>query len=156
VARRILDNMKRVLATVALCSALSAVAQIAPNNPRFAGCYEVKILRWSPPLEDTPTKNLIPSVLQLSTIRSEPDHDVFDLHSVPVNPHALPERFWFWTSEGSSVRVSFGTGMGGLRGILKTSSNGELSGKLKQWCDKRCEWKKTEVRMSLRRIDCPK
>ena len=78
-------------------------------------------------------------------------------HSVPVNPErALRERLWFWTPVGSSVRVSFGTGMGGFRGILKASSKGELSGTVKEWCDNRCEWKKTEIRMSLRRIDCPK
>jgi len=150
--------MRFFLVAVAVCSALSAVAQNAPNNLRFAGCYEVKILKWGPPLEDMPpTTSFPPSVLQLSTVSSKPDHDALDLRSVPVNPErALPERLWFWTPGSSSVRVSFGTGMGGFRGILKASSNAELSGRLKQWCDKRCEWKKTEMRISLRRIDCPK
>ena len=148
--------MKLCLIVLSLCWASSLVAQSAQTtNLAFAGCYEVRVLKWSPPSEDEP--QFPPSHLQLTAIRLERDQNAFRVQSFPVAPSGSTfEQQWFWIPEGRRLTLSFGFGLGGMHGSFKPSSNADLFGKLKQWCDKRCDFKKTEITMRLRRIDCPK
>lgn len=148
--------MRFCLCILSLCWASALIAQSAQTSKLpLAGCYEVRVLQWSPPLEDEP--HFPPSRLQLTAIPLEGDQTAFRVQSLPVAPSGSTfEQQWFWVPEGRRLTLSFGFGLGGMRGAFKASSNADLSGKLKQWCDKRCDFKKTEITMSLRRIDCPK
>lgn len=136
---------------VALCCTLTLYGQNAQGRvAELAGCYEVRELNWNPPDNRI---NLIPPRFRLSTNRTQPGHDVFSIESVPVNDSPLA-RFSFWIPGDNELRISFGTGFGGFRGTLKPSSTGELEGKLKEWCDNRCEWKKRVGTIHARRIEC--
>jgi hypothetical protein len=64
------------------------------------------------------------------------------------------ERLWAWEPRGRRVWISWSMGLGGFRGTLKPSRTGELVGKLKEWCDFRCEWKKRTGAIQIRKIDC--
>jgi hypothetical protein len=43
---------------------------------------------------------------------------------------------------------------GGFRGTLKQSQPGEFVGKVKEWCDSRCEWKRQVATIRIQKIDC--
>ena len=137
------------------CWALSAACQSTSSvTPSLAGCYEIKTSKWKPPLEDDPHLMLIPSRVRLST-QSEPNQNVFKVESIPINPDgAQMDRLWFWIPEGTGLRLLLGAGSGGFRGRLKRTNDGDFSGKLKQWCNGHCDWKRTEVMVRLSRINC--
>ncbi len=134
----------------ALWGALTLYGQNAQGRvTAFAGCYEVRELNWKPPDNRI---SVIPSRFRLSRNRTQPERDVFSVESVPANDSPL-EKSWFWIPGDSEVRISFGGGLGGFRGTLRPS-HGELTGKLKEWCDKRCGWKKEVGTIHARKIDC--
>ena len=148
-------NMKLVTTylLIAICGVLPASSQSAPPaKVQFAGCYEVRTLTWNPP--DHSIRS-IPSHFQLSTDRAQPGHEIFEVHSVPPGPGNSIVESWFWRPKRNEVLVSFGDGMGSFRGTLKPS-NGDLVGKLKEWCDARCEWKKRVGTLRVGKIECPK
>ncbi len=136
-----------------LCCVLSVHGQNGKQVP-FSGCYEVQTLTWSPPDDRI---RLIPSRFELSVDRTQPGHDIFVIHNIPASPDnstdSIVERSRFWIPKRNEVLLSFGN-MGGFRGTLKPT-NGDFVGKLKEWCDSRCEWKKRVGTIRVRKIDCP-
>src|SRR6185369_10070139 len=127
---------------VALCWTPAAFGQNgSPIAQSLVGCYELRTTKWNPPLEDDPRLSLFPSRLRLA-VRSEDSKTILAVESVPQIPNrSIDEKLWFWSPEGNGLRLSFGTGLGGYRGRLKRVKDGEYSGRLKQWCDNRCEYK---------------
>jgi hypothetical protein len=119
-------------------------------QPRFAGCYEVASLVWNPPDK---TIRLIPTEFQLLNETWERNRAVYKMRSVPPSSNPV-ENLWAWEPKGDRVWVSWSTGLGGFKGTLRASRSGELLGKLKEWCDFRCEWKKRTGAIRLRKIDC--
>ena len=136
-----------------LCCVLSVHGQNGKQVP-FSGCYEVQTLTWSPPDDRI---RLIPSRFELSVDRTQPGHDIFVIHNIPASPDnstdSIVEKSRFWIPKRNEVLLSFGN-MGGFRGTLKPT-NGDFVGKLKEWCDSRCEWKKRVGTIRVRKIDCP-
>ncbi len=135
---------------VALCCVSPAYGQSGPSAAvPFTGCYEVVSLAWSPPDE---TIRLIPKRFKLLVGAPFRGYNVLRIQPIPND--GFP-RVWWWKPKGKRLWVSWGTGFGGFRGTVKPSDNGELVGKLKEWCDARCGWKKRVGKIRIRRIDCP-
>jgi hypothetical protein len=44
--------------------------------------------------------------------------------------------------------------LGGFRGKVRPASTDEFVGKLREWCDGRCEYKKTTGTMRIRKVEC--
>jgi len=125
-------------------------AQGAPDSsPRFAGCYQVTSLTWTPDGSDI---HLIPKEFELSN--DSRGNGTFHLKSLGGET-TRSEYFWWWEATGANkVRVAWGTGLGGIRGTLKRSSNGDLHGKIKEWCDSRCGWKRRTGQIRVQPIAC--
>ena len=119
-------------------------------QPPFAGCYEVETLVWSP-ADDT--IRLIPKRFQLLNETWQPNRSVFLMRSLPASGDRI-EKLWTWEPKGDRVWISWSTGFGGFKGTLKPSRTGELVGKLKEWCDGRCGWKKRTGAIQVRKTDC--
>lgn len=127
-----------------LCSVVSAQCQQAhPTSSRFEGCYEVTSLSWHPADERI---NLIPARFELT-------HDN-RIQPLPSKTEDLQQGSW--EPDGSNLRISFGAGWGGFRGSLKPSVADQFSGRLKEWCDSRCEWQKRVGYIRIRKIECSK
>jgi len=77
----------------------------------------------------------------------------FAMQSFPANSNAW-DKLWVWQPRGSRLWISCGTGLGGFRGTLKQSQPGEFVGKVKEWCDSRCEWKRRVATIRIQKIDC--
>jgi hypothetical protein len=124
-----------------ICCIISAHGQQTQSTAiRFEGCYEVTSLSWKPPDESI---HLIPPRFELT-----PDNRILPL------PHKTGDIQWgSWTATGNNLKASFGF-LGGFRRTLKPSNAGQLSGKLKEWCDHRCSWKKRVGEIRIRRIAC--
>ena|SRR5581483_220747 len=148
--------MRLCLIVLSLCWASSLAAQSAPpTDLPLAGCYEVRVLKRTPRMEDE--THFPPSRLQLTEIPLDGDKTGFVVQSIPVAPSGSTyQQQWFWVPQRGQLRLSLGLGMGGFRGSFGLSTNGDLSGKLKEWCDNRCGFKKTVIAMNLHRIECPK
>jgi len=119
----------------------------------LAGCYEVASLAWDPPNEAI---KVIPQRLELQ-LRNDPKWKTFAIRSlVPRERDDFkPETFWSWKPKGDNkIGISFGTGMGGFRGDLGKSKNGDLTGRVTEWCDSRCGYKKTIGTIHLRKVRC--
>jgi hypothetical protein len=108
-------------------------------------------LTWSPPHE---TIRLIPNRFQLLYETAQPGPGIFSIRPAPSSRSNLIVNPWAWEPKGNQIWISFSTGLGGFRGTLKPSNAGELVGKLKEWCDYRCEWKKRVGKIRVRKIDC--
>ena len=50
------------------------------------------------------------------------------------------ERLWSWRPMSDGIWVSWESGLGGFRGSLKQSRDGEFVGQIKEYCDSRCGW----------------
>src|SRR4051794_30782607 len=50
--------------------------------------------------------------------------------------------------------LSWGTGLGGFRGTLKQSRTGDFAGKVKEWCDSRCGWKRRVATIRIQKTPC--
>jgi hypothetical protein len=141
----------RTCLLVALCCLTGAYGQgQTSTHAQFAGCYEVVSLVWNPPDD---TIKLIPKRFHLLSEPEEPSRSIFGVRSVPASGDTL-EKLWSWKPLGSRLWISCGTGFGGFCGTLKLSSTGESVGKLKEWCDSRCGWKKRVGTIRIRKIDC--
>ena len=119
---------------------------------QFAGCYEVTSLSWDPP--DNKIK-LIPNRFEL--LNTPVRNNEFKIHSLRAGPYESQfEKRWSWSPKGKNkLKISWSTGLGGFYGTLHKSSNGDLAGTLKEWCDSRCGWKKETGDFHIRRTACP-
>ena len=139
---------------VAVSCLTAAYGQNGPSSDvPFAGCYEVVSLAWSPPDE---TIKFIPKRFQLFYETAQPARTILSVRAVPFSLSDPFDKLWTWKPKGNELWISWGTGFGGFRGTLKPSSGGELVGKLKEWCDARCGWKKRVGKIRVRKIDCTK
>ena len=78
----------------------------------------------------------------------------FQMRSIPLTNN-LAENAWIWQPRGNRLWISWGTGLGGFRGTLTQYSTGEFVGKIKEWCDSHCEWKRRVAKIRIQRTDCP-
>jgi len=141
-----------LLVTLCCLSAACGQSGLSADAP-LVGCYEVVSLDWSPP---DVTIRLIPMRFQLlnEPIKYGTKIWGFEVKSFPVSLGNMIEGSWQWKPRGNRVWISWGTGFGGFRGTLKPSSTGEFVGKLKEWCDHRCGWKKRVGTIRVRKIQC--
>jgi hypothetical protein len=96
----------------------------------------------------------IPQRFQLhSEAAAEPSGRIYVMRSLPANSNAW-EKLWVWQPRGSRLWISWGAGLGGFRGTLKQSQPGQFVGKVKEWCDSRCEWKRQVATIRIQKIDC--
>src|SRR5947207_15622353 len=125
--------------------------QLSPAVP-FAGCYQVTSQKWHPINEDA---SPIPGRFQLRSAPSDKrSTDIFQMRSIPLTNN-LAENAWIWQPRGNRLWISWGTGLGGFRGTLTQYSTGEFVGKIKEWCDSHCEWKRRVAKIRIQRTDCP-
>jgi hypothetical protein len=119
----------------------------------LAGCYEVTSLSWSPPDN---TIKLIPSKFQLLNTSGAKGATFFDIHTADDGAgRDFPDRLSGWKPKGTKkIKIYWSTGFGGFRGTLKKAGKGDLVGKLKEWCDSHCEWKRRTGHLRLHRIPC--
>ena len=118
----------------------------------FAGCYRVVSQTWQPPNKDL---KMIPDRFQLlSESTFEPSRRMFAVRSIPASGNVMEENMWVWQPRGSKLWISWGTGLGGVRGSFKRSRTGEFVGKLKEWCDSRCGWKRRVGTIRIQQVDC--
>jgi hypothetical protein len=129
------------LLSIALCCIVSAQGQKAESPALgFNGCYEVVSLSWNPPDE---TIRLVPPRFELTANK----------RVLPL-PSKTGEIPWgSWTADSDKLKITFGH-LGGFRGTLKRSASAEFEGKLKEYCDSRCEWKKRVGKIRIRKITC--
>ena len=140
------------LPVIALICPIHVCGQRQPSAQLpFAGCYQVVSQVWYPSNGDI---TLIPNRFELLTESAfGPSSGMFAGRSMPGSGDPT-DWVWAWQPKGSRLWISWGTGLGGVRGTLKRSRNGEFVGKLKQWCDSHCAWKKKVAIIRIRQIDC--
>src|SRR5262249_33708559 len=115
------------------------------------GCYEIIIQKWHPTNEDA---SPIPGRFQL--LREPVDarsNAILQMRSLSANQDPI-ERIWFWRPEDHRIFLSWGTGLGGFRGTLVQDHDGEFVGKVKEWCDSRCGWKRRTAEIRIRKTNC--
>jgi hypothetical protein len=96
----------------------------------------------------------IPGQFQLgSEPAASPGTGIFAMRSVAASGNIM-ENLWVWKPRGNRMWISWGTGFGGFRGTLKRTRNGEFVGKVKEWCDSHCKWKRRTAEIRIQRIDC--
>lgn len=116
---------------------------------QLAGCYDITSLS-----SNSRDKNIavIPKQIEL---REEPRRDAFAFQSTVRQVGPNFENLWTWEPRGNSkIAISFSHGLGGVRGTLKRSSDGELTGMLKEWCDFRCDYERWIGTVRLHKISC--
>jgi hypothetical protein len=136
-----------------LCCVIPVHGQTQPSPAvPSAGCYQITSQKWHPRNEDaTP----IPGRFRLrSELADKRSKDIFQMRSTPVTDNPA-ENAWTWQPRGNSLWLSWGTGLGGFRGTLTQYQTGEFVGKVKEWCDSRCEWKRRVGTIRIQRTDCP-
>lgn len=145
-------SILRILFLLAVCFPFATQGQSqAPAQVPFAGCYRIVSQKWHPMNEDSVP---IPDRFQLrSEPTAEPSSGIFAMRSDPANSHAM-EKLWVWQPRGGRLWISWGTGFGGFRGTLKQSQPDEFFGKVKEWCDSRCEWKIRVATIRIRKTAC--
>ena len=121
----------------------------------FAGCYEVTFLSWNPPDQ---TIKFIPKNFELSSeVWATGGYVLFRIRTLGPEAGRLPvrEALSAWEPRGTNkVWVSWSSGRGGFRGTLRKQSDGDLTGKIKEWCDCFCGWKKRMGDLRVHRITC--
>lgn len=130
-------------------------AQIADNDAKLAGCYETTSLIWNP----TPDQEItsIPRKFQLTDKVYDPRRSrMLRIHDSGPTPSPW-ESIWSWVarSDEQSLRISLSHGLGGFKGTLHRSKDGSLRGRLKEYCDGRCEWKRETAVILARKVACP-
>ena len=145
-------SIPRALFLVILCCSVPLRGQARPSaDVPFAGCYRIVSQRWRPMNEDA---SPIPGRFQLlSEATAEPNKGIFAMRSIPASNNVM-EKQWVWQPKGDRLWMSWGRGLGGFRGTLKQSGGGEFVGKIKEWCDSRCEWKRSIATIRIQKIDC--
>jgi hypothetical protein len=131
-----------------------ALGQSTKDLALFAGCYEVTSLSTKPADHET---SLIPKRFQLMTIPQGSGDGFFLMRSVESETTYGPIfHIRGWKPKSSSkVEMFWGTGFGGFRGTLKGSGSRHIEGKLKEWCDHRCEYQRRTVELQIQPIGCP-
>jgi hypothetical protein len=134
---------------------LSKQAVQAPSEglDMLAGCYRVAFLSWSPSDADI---KLIPPQFELLNVPRVPGSAYFNIRSLGVKSERDPwEAFWSWRPKSTDkLEINWGTGLGGFRGTLKRSGNGELVGKIKEYCDSHCEYVRRIGSLHVQKIGC--
>jgi len=131
-----------------------ATVQAPSQGPHaLAGCYKVVLLSWSP--SDSHI-NSIPMRFELLSVPRVPGATRFDIRSLGEKAGHNPlESLWSWRPKGKNkLEIVWSSGFGGFRGTLKRSGSGELVGKMKEYCDSRCEYKRSTGSLHLEKIDC--
>ncbi len=125
-----------------------------PQAPasQFAGCYQVTATRWNPPLEDRPTWP--PRRIKLATNAPFSSANVFAVASLDSEGNPHDNDFSNWEPISDGIKLLLSGGRGGMRGTLHVNKHGDLEGKIKQFCDFRCDFKRETVRLELHRVDC--
>lgn len=136
-----------------VCCVVATHGQTQPSAVPFAGCYRIISQKWRPVNQDAIP---IPGQFQLgSEPAASPARGIFAMRSVPASGNIM-EKLWVWEPRGNRMWISWGTSFGGFRGTLKRTGNGEFVGKVKEWCDSHCEWKRRTAEIRIQRIDCAK
>jgi len=81
------------------------------------------------------------------------NNGVYVMRRVPASADAT-DKLWAWQPKEDRLWLSWGHGLGGIRGTFKRSASGEFVGKVKEHCDSRCEWKKQVATIKIRQIEC--
>jgi hypothetical protein len=146
-------NIFRNLVLLPICYSLTAHGQSPPSaKVPFAGCYKVVSQTWHPGNEDEGTP--IPNLFQLrNDVVGGASSGIYDMRRVPPNAD-VSDKQWVWQPKGDRLWLSWGYGLGGIRGTLKRSASGEFVGKVKEYCDSRCEWKKQVATIKIRQVEC--
>jgi hypothetical protein len=132
-----------------------ALGQSTKDLALFAGCYEVTSLSTKPADHET---SLIPKRFQLMTIPQGSGDGFFLMRSVESETTYGPIfHIRGWKPKSSSkVEMFWGTGFGGFRGTLKGSGSRHIEGKLKEWCDHRCEYQRRTWNCRYSRSGAPR
>jgi hypothetical protein len=98
---------------------------------------------------------MIPTEFKLSNVLNASGATYFKLRSLGDEAVLNPwEVLWSWRPEGKDkLEINLGTGLGGFRGTLKRSGGG-LIGKIKEYCDSRCGYKRRIGSLRLQKINC--
>lgn len=123
------------------------------GQDELAGCYHVARVSWSPQPEDL---QMIPTGFELLKVANAPGATYFKLRGLGAKAEPNPwELLWSWKPDGKDrLEINLGTGLGGFRGTLKRSGSGELVGKVKEYCDSRCGYKRRIGSLHLQKISC--
>ena len=148
-----MSHLKWLLVVVLVCP-IQMCGQGQPSaHVPFVGCYQVVSQVWHPSNGDI---RLIPNRFELRTESAfGPNSGMFAGRSMPGSGDPT-DWVWMWRPKGGRLWISWGTGLGGVRGSFKRSRTGEFVGKLKEWCDSRCGWKRRVGIIRIQQIDCPK
>lgn len=121
-----------------------------PAESRFVGCYRITTLAWDPHGENV---TLIPKGIELL---NETKLGAFVVRSLPPKGERNKfETLWSWNPKGGNrIGITISTGLGGFRVTLRQASNSDLVGKLKEWCDYRCAYKRRIGTVHLRKMNC--
>lgn len=123
------------------------------GSESLSGCYQLTSLSWSPQVEDL---SMIPTGFELSSDPTARGATYFKLRSLDVKTERDRwESLWNWRPRGSDkLEINLGAGLGGFRGTLAKSGRDELVGKVKEYCDSRCGYKRRIGKLRLRKISC--
>ena len=124
------------------------------NATVFAGCYERVSLTSNAPETTIP---LIPKQFELlGRTTRRLGRKVFPVYNVTITTDHPPYEYdWTWKPKNrTQLSIEFTNGFGGFSGTLKKSDNGELSGKLKEYCPGHCGWSMRTAYLLARPIAC--
>jgi hypothetical protein len=118
----------------------------------LVGCYQVALLSWTPP---DASIDLIPPRFELLNVPRVPGANYFNIRSLRGAERDPWQNAWAWRPKSNDkLEINWGAGLGGFRGTLKRSAGGELVGKIKEYCDARCGWKRRTGDLHLQKINC--
>lgn len=145
-------NLPPTICTALLCCSIPLHGQaLSPADLQFAGCYQIISEKWHPMNEDA---SPIPSRFQLRMVPTDKrSKTIFQMRRIPAGDSPL-ENLWIWQAKGDRLWLSWGTGFGGFRGTLHRSGSAEFVGKIKEWCDSHCEWKRRVGTIRIQKTDC--
>jgi hypothetical protein len=145
-------DLSRTLALVFLCCSITKPSQTQTSTQvPFAGCYRIVSQVWHPTNEDDVP---IPIRFELSGEPARPPHSgSYEMRSVPPSNDPTEKR-WIWRPRGDQLWLVWDADLGGFRGTLKQSGAGELAGKVTEYCNTQCEWKRRVAKVTIRQVDC--
>ena len=145
-------DLSRTLAFVFLfCSITNPGQSQASAQVPMAGCYQIVSQVWHPMNEDAVP---IPTRFELSSESAPPPHSGFyEMRDDPPSGYSNEKRS-IWQPKGKQLWLVWATDLGGFRAILKQSRSGEFAGKVTEYCDTQCGWKRRIAKITIRQIDC--
>lgn len=151
-------TIMRCLIIIVVSSALGFSQLSSGGSAGFAGCYEVVSLTWKPPddsIRSVPQRFRLIGDKDLANGDRAFEVTHFENH-VRSERNRLEGRWGWWKPRNEKqIHIDFSGGLAGFRGTLKFSKDGDLAGKIREWCDSRCEWKKRTGILRVRRVACP-